>query len=101
MQKQNWFWACARADRPGQRLVWNRKPLNMLNLGAQVVPSYLINQNAFVRGAAQIPVFSQFLRDAPSDLSNYVSNPVLRIQAVAKEPYNGAAPSPSTPYAPA
>jgi hypothetical protein len=63
---------------------------DMLNLAVHIVPNYLISHNAFVREAAQIPVFAQFLRSAPDGLCNYVSNPVLPVATIAKEPYTDA-----------
>ena len=67
---------------PNEHCNWNS--IHRLNKGAQledildmmfkVVPTYHVNLNKFVFEAAKISVFAKFLRNARSDLCNYVSN---------------------------
>ena len=76
-------------------------PIHRMDKGAQledildmlltVVPTYGVNMNKFVHEAAKIPVFAEFLRNARSDLCNYVSNPILPEIEVKREPYSNKA----------
>jgi hypothetical protein len=74
-------------------------PIHRLNKGAQledildmmftVVPIYRVNLNRFVFEAAKIPVFAKFLRNARSELCNYVSNNCFPDHQVSKpKPYS-------------
>lgn len=73
-------------------------PIHKLNKGASiedildmmltVVPTYAVNLNKFVFEAAKVPVFAKFLRNARSDLCNYVSNPVSFAHQSKAEPYS-------------
>lgn len=80
---QDALWRRVRAEiSRDEQCAW--MPVQRMNKGAQiedildmmltVVPMCVVNLNRFVFEAAQIPVFARFLRDARSDLCNYVPN---------------------------
>lgn len=96
----------------GQEAMWRRvrrefgsehycywMPVHRFNKGAQledildmmltVVPTYGVNMNRFVFEAAKMPMFARYLRNARSDLCNYVSNPLFPDHH-EPEPYNDA-----------
>lgn len=55
-----------------------------------VVPTYRVDHNRFMLEAAKIPIFAQFLRDSPSNLSDYVSNSIYGNALIPLEPYSSA-----------
>jgi hypothetical protein len=79
-----------------ERCAWNA--IHRLNKGAQledildmmlkVVPTYCVNMNKFAFEAAKIPIFAQFLRNARSDICNYVSNSCFPDHLSKPEPYS-------------
>jgi hypothetical protein len=73
---------------PVQELNAGSRIEDILNMMLTVVLPYGVSLNRFVLEAAKIPVFAQFLRDAPHDLGNYVSNPVKSGVAIKMEPYS-------------
>ena len=93
---QDALWRRVRLEiSPDEDCLW--MPIHRLNAGAQledildmlitVVIPCGVNLNKFVYEAAKIPVFASFLRNARSDLCNYVSNSMFRDCAIKPEPY--------------
>ena len=96
---QDSLWQRVRGEiRADERVSWmqiNRteKPVaiaDLLHMMLVTVPSYHISHNKFVFEAAKIPVFAKFLRDAPADLGNYVSNTAFPNERIIPEPYSDA-----------
>ena len=49
---------------------------DILDMTLTVVPVYGVRQSTFSIEAAQIPIFAKFLKDARSNLCNYISNSI-------------------------
>jgi hypothetical protein len=61
---------------------------DILNMMFTVVPTYRVNHNQFVFEMAKIPAFARFLRNAPNDLANYVSNSAFPEVLIPLEAYS-------------
>ena len=96
---QDALWRRVRSEiSEGERCAWMRihragKAVGLgdiLDMMLTVVPLYRVSQNRFVFEAAKIPVFAKFLRSAPADLCNYVSNSCYPDHEAKPEPYSDA-----------
>lgn len=97
-QEALWRRVRAEIDR-NEQCMW--MPIHQRNKGAHiedildmmltVVPTLCVNMNCFVFEAAKIPVFAKFLRDARSDICNYVSNSCYPNHQPKPEEYSDSA----------